>query len=162
MKYGMGKGSPPWLSPVRPDSWDPASDTKLVYSSKQCCRSVTFWYGPGSGLALMTNRSESFYFLNFSAYNFLKVILQHFTKIKSHKQDTKQEESRFFLLFLLVERRIQIRIRIRTSFDYIWGPKTYRSYGSGSATLVLNSKFISFLKIARLWWKILLFARQHR
>jgi hypothetical protein len=30
------------------------------------------------------------------------------------------------------------------------GPKTYRSYGFGSATLVLNSKFISFLKIARL------------
>ncbi len=42
----------------------------------------------------------------FSAYYFLKVHL----KIKSPKEVAKQLESRFFLLFLLDDRRIQIRI----------------------------------------------------
>ncbi len=40
--------------------------------------------------------------LSFSASYFLKAHLHNFSKIKSHKEDiTKQEESRFFLLFLL-------------------------------------------------------------
>jgi hypothetical protein len=51
--------------------------------------------------------------------------------IKSQKEVTKQQESRFFLLFLLGEKSIRIRIRIHTS-----GPKTYGSgFESGSATL---------------------------
>jgi hypothetical protein len=52
---------------------------------------------------------------DFSAYYFLKVHLHHFTKIKSPKEVRKQWESRLFLLFLLDERRIRIRIRIHTS-----------------------------------------------
>jgi hypothetical protein len=39
----------------------------------------------------------------------LKVNLHHFSKIKSQKEATKQWESRFFLLFLLDDRRIRIR-----------------------------------------------------
>jgi hypothetical protein len=39
------------------------------------------------------------YFLKKSAYFFLKVHLHHFSKIKSQKEVTKQQESRFFLLF---------------------------------------------------------------
>ncbi len=40
------------------------------------------------------------------AYYFLRVHLHHFSKIKSHKEVTKQQESMFFLLFLLDDRRI--------------------------------------------------------
>jgi hypothetical protein len=42
--------------------------------------------------------------------NCLKVHLHNFSKIKSHKEFTKQWESMFFLLFLLDDRRIRIRI----------------------------------------------------
>jgi hypothetical protein len=48
-------------------------------------------------------------FFSFSAYYFLKVHLHHFSKIKSQKEVTKQEESRFFLLFSLDDRRIRIQ-----------------------------------------------------
>jgi hypothetical protein len=49
---------------------------------------------------------------SFSAYYFLKVYLpvHYFSKINSPKEVTKQYESRFFLLFLLDDRRIRIRI----------------------------------------------------
>jgi hypothetical protein len=50
---------------------------------------------------------------SFSAYYFLEVLLHHFSKVKSQKEVTKQWKSRFFLLFLLNDRRIQIRSRIR-------------------------------------------------
>jgi hypothetical protein len=46
---------------------------------------------------------------SFSAYYFLKVHLHHFSKIKSQEEVTKQLESRFFLLFLLNDRRIRMR-----------------------------------------------------
>ncbi len=46
------------------------------------------------------------------AYYFLKVHLHHFSKI-SQKEVTKQLESRFILIFLIGDRRIQIRIRIQ-------------------------------------------------
>jgi hypothetical protein len=39
-------------------------------------------------------------------------LLYHFSKIKSLTEATKQQESMFFLLFSLDEKRIQIRIRI--------------------------------------------------
>jgi hypothetical protein len=48
----------------------------------------------------------------FSAYYFLKIHLPHFSKTKSQKEVTKQEESRFFK-FLLDDRKIRIRIRIQ-------------------------------------------------
>ncbi len=47
--------------------------------------------------------------LSFFAYDFLKLHFHHFSKIKSHKEFTNQQESRFFLLFLLDDRRIRIR-----------------------------------------------------
>jgi hypothetical protein len=45
------------------------------------------------------------------AISFLKVHLDHSSKIKSHKKVTKQKKSRFFFIFWLVDGRIQIRIR---------------------------------------------------
>ncbi len=44
-----------------------------------------------------------------------KVLLHHFSKVKSQKEVTKQQKSRLFLLFLLNDRRIRIRSRIHTS-----------------------------------------------
>jgi hypothetical protein len=52
--------------------------------------------------------SKFFYLLLFEA------TFTSFSQIKSHKEVTKQQESRFFLLFLLGDRRI--RIRTRTSY----------------------------------------------
>jgi hypothetical protein len=51
----------------------------------------------------------------FSAYYVLKEHLHHFLKIKRQKEVTKQWESRFFLVILLDDTRIWIRIRICTS-----------------------------------------------
>ncbi len=70
----------------------------------QCCGSMTFWCGSGSGGSMpLTNGSGSCYFrlwpqddnkkqffLNFSAYYFLKVHLHNFSKVKSQKEVTKQ------------------------------------------------------------------------
>jgi hypothetical protein len=49
-------------------------------------------------------------FFCISAYYryFLKVLLHHFSKVKSQKEVTKQKKPRFFLLFLLNDRRIRI------------------------------------------------------
>ncbi len=49
--------------------------------------------------------------MKFFYYNFLLVHLHHISNKKSRKEVTKQYESRFFLLILLDDRRIQIRIR---------------------------------------------------
>ncbi len=58
----------------------------------------------------LQDASKYLFFLHFFAYYFLKVHLHHFSlKIKSHKEVTKQYRSRFFLLFLLDDRRIRIR-----------------------------------------------------
>ncbi len=51
-----------------------------------------------------------FFSPRFFAYYFLKVHLHNFSKIKSNKEVTKQQESMFFLLFLLDDRRIRIHI----------------------------------------------------
>jgi hypothetical protein len=45
------------------------------------------------------------------AYYFLKLHLHHFSKIKSQTEVAKQEESKFFLLFLLDNGRIRSQIR---------------------------------------------------
>jgi hypothetical protein len=52
---------------------------------------------------------------SFPAYYFLKVQYFYiiFPKIKSQKEVTKQKKSRFFLLYLLNDRRIRIRIQSR-------------------------------------------------
>jgi hypothetical protein len=95
--------------------------------SLQCCEYVTFWYGSGSAdpynpvpnpdsdlapdptfssVTLNANRkivvSKFFCFLLF-LYTF-----KQSSKIKSHKEVAKQYKSRFFLQFLLDDRRIRI------------------------------------------------------
>ncbi len=56
-----------------------------------------------------TNKKTNFIF-KFFCLLLLKVHLHHFSKIKSSKEATKHQESRFFLLVLLADRRIRIRI----------------------------------------------------
>jgi hypothetical protein len=52
--------------------------------------------------SLFTHSLTKFFFLlSFLAWYFLKLLLHHFLKIKSHKEVTKQYELRFSLLFLL-------------------------------------------------------------
>ncbi len=91
----------------------------------QCCGSMTFWYWSGlrihvsdlwiqillySSLTFKTPTKNEFK-KSFSAYYFMKLHLHHFSKIESQKEVRKQEESRFFLLYLLDDGRIRIRIR---------------------------------------------------
>jgi hypothetical protein len=84
------------------------SNRKKSQSINQCCGSVKFWYGYGS--VSLTNGAElgsgfgsgsgSCYFhqwpsrwqltVIFFAYYFLKLHLHHFSKIKRHKEVTKQ------------------------------------------------------------------------
>jgi hypothetical protein len=52
---------------------------------------------------------------SFSAYYFLKVQLHHFSKIKKSKRSHKAVGIKAFLLFLLGDRRIRIRSRIRNT-----------------------------------------------
>jgi hypothetical protein len=78
--------------------------TWIQEGQNQCCGSMTFWCGSmpltkGSGCG-----SGSFYFIidlqdankkliflkSFSAYYFLKVLLHHFSKVKSLKEVKKQ------------------------------------------------------------------------
>jgi hypothetical protein len=72
----------------------------------------------------------------FSSLTFktFKMHLHHFSKIKSNKEVKKQQESSFFLLFLLDDRKI----RIRTSglMDPDPDPEGPKTYGSRSATLL--------------------------
>ncbi len=69
--------------------------------------------GSGFGSCYFRQRSSRFQLKNFFSYYFLKLHSHHFSnKIKSHKEVSKQKESRVFLLFSLDDRRI----RIRTSY----------------------------------------------
>jgi hypothetical protein len=54
---------------------------------------------------------------SFFAYSFLKEHLHHSSKIKSHKEVTKQYKSRFFFIFLLVYGRIRIQNTDKTRID---------------------------------------------
>ncbi len=74
---------------------------QLIYV--KCRGSVSFWYGSGSADPWI-RASDLWVRLRLR-------ILHNFLKIKSHKEVTKQEESRFFLLFLLDDRRIRILIQ---------------------------------------------------
>ncbi len=81
----------------------------------QCCGSMPLTNRSGSGFGFV---SESCYFRHCywrrqqkNFYYFLKVHLHNFSKIKNPKKVTKLLESRFFLIFLLDERRIRIRIQ---------------------------------------------------
>ncbi len=102
------------------------------------CESVTFWYGSRSGsadpylwlsdyririqirlrLRILLFSSVTFKTTTknfFVVFYFLKLHLNHFSKIKSHNEVTKQKESRFFLIFLLDDRRIRIPSWMHTS-----------------------------------------------
>jgi hypothetical protein len=78
---------------------------------QQCCRSVTFWYGSGSesgssdqcqgsmdpdldpapdSAIFVLNLQDAYKNYFFSACYFLKLHLHHFSKIKCHKEVTKQ------------------------------------------------------------------------
>ncbi len=86
---------------------------------------MTFWCGSGSDsgsagpclwlmdpdptILIIDQQKTTVFFKRFSAHYFLNVHLHHSSKIKSQKDVTKQEELRFFLLFLLDD-----RIRSRT------------------------------------------------
>ena len=54
--------------------------------------------------------NKKLFFVSFSAYYCWRYIYIIFLRIKSHKEVTKQYKSRFFLLLLLNDRRIRIRI----------------------------------------------------
>jgi hypothetical protein len=60
-----------------------------------------------------------------------RVFSSFLQKLRSYKEFTKQEKSRFFLLFWLDDGRI--RIRTNTVMTYPGGPKTY---GSGFTILI--------------------------
>ncbi len=83
----------------------------------QCCGSMTFWGGSGSGSAdprlwlmdpdsdpdpaifvidLQDARKKQFFNTNFSTYYFLKVHLHHFSKIKSQKESQNSTRNQGF------------------------------------------------------------------
>ncbi len=97
------------------------------------CGSIPLTNGSGSGYSRQWpsrwQLNTIFFLVRFFVNYFIKVHFHHFSKIKRLKEVTKQEERRFFLLFLLDGR---IRSRIRTSYLVLMdldpgGPKTYRS-----------------------------------
>ncbi len=93
----------------------------LVGDYHQCSGSVTFWYGSvtyrhGSGCgseSLFRQWPSRPHKKNFYPHSFLKAHLHQFSKIKGHKEVTKQKKSRFFCNFLLVDGKIQEAQNIR-------------------------------------------------
>ncbi len=123
-----------------------------TYCFLQCCGSVTFWYGSGSAnpyLWLADSDPDPAIFVSdlqdvFSTYFCLLLFEATYTSFFKDKKSlkiTKQLESRFFLLFLLDERRILIR----TSYKRIW------IRGSGSATLVSSQCTLFFSRLCCQW-----------
>jgi hypothetical protein len=115
----------------------------------QCCGSVTFWYGSGSGSAdpypkvtdldsdpdLTLNPAlivsgfqdvdkNKFLFLSFLDFYFLKVHLNQSSKIKSHNKP-QNSRNQFFLTFLLDDGRI----RTNNDESGSWRPKNIRILG---------------------------------
>ncbi len=148
----------PWENLKQKSTWPcqrtASTPEPLVSSGKiQCWGSVTFSYGSGSAdpylwltdPAIFVSDLQGWqlrkliFFLSFFVYYFLRLHLQNFSKIKSHKEVPKQEEWSFSLLFLLDDRRSRIRIR------------EAHSYGSGSATQV---KLYEVLTAEVLWIRI--------
>ncbi len=66
-----------------------------------------FWYhtDPAIFVIDLQDAKKTNFLKSSSAYYFLNVHLHHFSRIKSQNEVTKQKESRFFLLFLLDDRR---------------------------------------------------------
>ncbi len=106
-----------------------------MFTFKQCCRSMTFWYGSGScyfrhwpfRCQQKTNYLKNFLLISFWRY----CTFTSFSKDKKSKRSHKTVGIKFFacLLFLLDDRRI--RIWLTDPDPDPGGPKWYRS---GSAT----------------------------
>ncbi len=96
--------SAPWTRPQSGPCPPAARRPKIQFLDVQfyqCCGSMTFWCGSGSGFCYFRHwPSKCQQKINlkksFSAYYFLKLHVHYFSKIKSQKDVTKQEESRFF------------------------------------------------------------------
>ncbi len=101
--WHIGPPSPP--APPRLKTYFKGGDRNKKYTVciKQCCGSVTFLYGSGyadpctSGSLTCYFRpwpsrrqQNNYIFLSFSAYFVFKIHLHHFSKLKSHKEITKQ------------------------------------------------------------------------
>jgi hypothetical protein len=82
-------------------------------AGKQCCGSVTFWYGSGSAdpYLWLTDPDHLFsskwqlkinFFEYFFAYYFLKLHLHHFLKIKSPKKSQNSRNLGFSYYFCLM------------------------------------------------------------
>jgi hypothetical protein len=136
----------------------------------QCCGSITFWCGSGSGSAdsclrqmdpgsdpdpvifvidLQDAIKTKYFIKNFMLISLLlKVHLHHFAKIKRQKEVTKQKYQGFSYSFcLMIEGSRAGSIHLTNDPDPDpGGPKTYLSDGSGSATL------LSWLTLF-LWWR---------
>ncbi len=103
-------------------------------------RTFDWWIRPRillfSSVTFRTETKNHFFLISFYAsfYSFFKVHSHHSSKIKSHKEVTKQYKWKFFflLIFLLVDWRIRsrtnkLRFRIRVQ-------EVQHTYGSGSAS----------------------------
>jgi hypothetical protein len=71
-----------------------------ILCTNQCCGSMTFWCGSGSA-------DPCLWVMDADPSIFIIEKVDHFSKVKSQKEVTKQK-SRFFLQFLLKDRRIRI------------------------------------------------------
>ncbi len=105
--------APPRLSPPAAGSlrsWN-SPPPGSCHQQQQCCGSMTFWCGSGSGSADpclwlidpdpaifvidLQDANKKLIFKSFSAYYFLKVHFHHFSKIKSQNKVTKRWKSSF-------------------------------------------------------------------
>ncbi len=127
-----------------------ASATWWKMCGKQCCGIVTFWQGSGSGsgssdphLRLTDSDTDPGGPKTYGSGTLAH--LHHSSKIKSHKKVTKTLEIKDFLTIFAWWWKDPEPDPAQDSFLWLTdpdadpgGPKTYGSYGSGSATLVVQ------------------------
>jgi hypothetical protein len=82
---GSGFGSGSWILDPDPGSWIRILDPNLLYSSLTFKMPARFW----------------FFNAIFSAYDFLKLHLHHFSKIQNQKESQNNRNQGFFLLFCM-------------------------------------------------------------
>ena len=119
-RRGPGRCRAQW-GPASSSSWP--SGRRRGHTSTHTETNVVFWIHDIS------------VWIRFSAYTFWRYIYIIFQTQKIQKKSQNSTyESRYFLLYLLSDRRIQIRI-LRLVDPDPGGPKTRGSGGSGSGTL---------------------------